>query len=163
MDAAMVKELMDFHICHIYPDGLTSKQRFAIKRRAESFRIKGTEPLELVGMDPVGKLTVNDNLCETLAIKRSLCSPYTHRQVVPEQTGGGSAQTVGPLGDDVWCENENPADHQVQPLFSDAWEGGEVPEEVPEEYEITEEKVSSSVQMEEVFEGLKNRRQFSRR
>ncbi|KAI4792508.1 hypothetical protein KUCAC02_033338 [Chaenocephalus aceratus] len=60
MDADMVKELMDFHICHIYPDGLTSKQRFAIKRRAESFRIKGTEPLELVGMDPVGKLTVTD-------------------------------------------------------------------------------------------------------
>ncbi|KAI4800803.1 hypothetical protein KUCAC02_007101, partial [Chaenocephalus aceratus] len=54
MDADMVKELMDFHIRHIYPDGLTSKQRFAIKRRAESFRIKGTEPLELVGHGPSG-------------------------------------------------------------------------------------------------------------
>ncbi|KAI4800563.1 hypothetical protein KUCAC02_009628 [Chaenocephalus aceratus] len=101
-----------------------SKRAF-IKEKVEYTPIEVTEPLELVGMDPVGKLTV------------------------PEQTGGGSAQTVGPTPprDDVCSENENPADHKVQPLFSDVWEGGEVP--------ITEEKVSSSVQMEEVFEGLK--------
>ncbi|KAK5900191.1 hypothetical protein CesoFtcFv8_009590 [Champsocephalus esox] len=44
---------------------------------------------------------------------------------------------------------------KVQPLFSDVWEEARYPSEVPEKYEITEEKVSSLVQMEEVFEGLK--------
>ncbi|KAI4799997.1 hypothetical protein KUCAC02_016535 [Chaenocephalus aceratus] len=184
MDSEVFKQLMDFMIHHIYPDGLNRTQRFIIKRRAETFRIidgelhhicrrktffaerlakvvedirkwvlqcpqsqskrafikeveytpiEVTEPLELVGMDLVDQggefcNKVNYNLCERLGIKRSLCSPYTHRQM-------------------GWSLNKLV---EGQPKRE-----ARCPSEVPEKYEITEEKVSSLVQMEEVFEGLK--------
>ncbi|KAI4817633.1 hypothetical protein KUCAC02_011016 [Chaenocephalus aceratus] len=274
MDANMVKELLDFHIRHIYPEGLTSKQRFGIKRRAESFRIKDgdlhyicrrkktgsmhlakvvlsseeanelfiefhcsligghagmekthlaiiqrfywpgmtedirkwiarcpqcqskrafikekkeytpievTEPLELVGMDLVGKLTVTDggnqefcnkvnyNLCEKLAIKRSLCSPY-HPQTngLVEKLNGTIQRSLNKLvegepkrwdqllqGTMFALRTKTQLTTKFSPYFLMFGREARYPSEVPKEYEITEEKVSSLVQMEEVFEGLK--------
>ncbi|KAI4799891.1 hypothetical protein KUCAC02_016430 [Chaenocephalus aceratus] len=123
-----------------------SKRAF-IKEKVEYTPIEVTEPLELVGMDPVGKLTAgNFAIRSSITFVRGLASKEAcarrtptdkwaggnikwHNTKVPEQTGGGSAQTVGPTPprDDVCSENENPADHKVQPLFSDVWKGGEVP------------------------------------
>ena len=41
MEARLVKEVMGFKLQNVFPEGLSSHQRFVIKRRAETFRIKG--------------------------------------------------------------------------------------------------------------------------
>ncbi|KAI4830765.1 hypothetical protein KUCAC02_002378 [Chaenocephalus aceratus] len=43
MDPRLVKELMDVKLQNVFPEGLSSHQRFVIKRRAETFRIKDGE------------------------------------------------------------------------------------------------------------------------
>jgi len=48
MDSEVVKQLMDFLIHNIYPDGLNRTQRFIIKRRAETFRIIGNNVRHVV-------------------------------------------------------------------------------------------------------------------
>ncbi|KAJ8011597.1 hypothetical protein DPEC_G00059910 [Dallia pectoralis] len=40
MDPKIVKEVLDFKLHNQYPEGLTSKEKYVIKRRAETFRIK---------------------------------------------------------------------------------------------------------------------------
>ncbi|XP_038559421.1 uncharacterized protein LOC119891681 [Micropterus salmoides] len=51
-------------------------KRVNLKEKTQYNPIEVTEPLALVWMDLVGKLTVNYGLCEKFGIKRSLCSPY---------------------------------------------------------------------------------------
>ncbi|KAF3834090.1 hypothetical protein F7725_025294 [Dissostichus mawsoni] len=43
MEPIHVKELMDLKLQNVFPEGLSSHQRFVIKRRAETFRIKDGE------------------------------------------------------------------------------------------------------------------------
>ncbi len=43
MDPKIVKEVLDVKLNNRYPEGLTSKERYVIKRRADTFRIKGKD------------------------------------------------------------------------------------------------------------------------
>ena len=43
MDLNIVKEVLDVKINNQYPAGLTNKQQYVIKRRADKFRIKGED------------------------------------------------------------------------------------------------------------------------
>ena len=43
MDPKIVKEVLDVKTSNLYPAGLTSKQQYVIKRRADNFRIKGED------------------------------------------------------------------------------------------------------------------------
>lgn len=41
MDPRIVRELLEFKLHDRYPEGSTSRERYTIKRRAETFRING--------------------------------------------------------------------------------------------------------------------------
>ena len=47
---------------------------------------------------------------------------------VPQQSGVGKPQTMGPVftGHHVWPANEKTPDHKIQPVFLNVWEGSEV-------------------------------------
>ncbi|KAI4801528.1 hypothetical protein KUCAC02_019422 [Chaenocephalus aceratus] len=118
-------------------------KRANIKEKQEYSPIEVTEPLELVGMDLVGKLTgsefcnkVNSGLCETLAIKRSLCSAYH------PQTNGLVEKLNGTIQRSL---NKMVAGHPKR------WD--QVLQST-NEYLVKEEKVSRLVATEEIHEGL---------
>ncbi|KAI4800795.1 hypothetical protein KUCAC02_007093, partial [Chaenocephalus aceratus] len=233
MDSEVVKQLMDFMIHNIYPDGLNRTQRFIIKRRAETFRIIGgkrivqstspkswcqpkkptislrnstiatladilegkrqaiiqryywpgmeedirkwvlrcpqcqskrafikekveytpievTEPLELVGMDPVGKLTIkagNFAIRSTITFVRSLASKEACARRTPtNQWASGKIK---------WHNTKVPEQTGGSPYYLMFGREARYPSEVPEKYEITEDKVCSMVEREEISEGLK--------
>ncbi|KAI4793166.1 hypothetical protein KUCAC02_032894, partial [Chaenocephalus aceratus] len=253
MDSEVVKQLMDFMIHNIYPDGLNRTQRFIIKRRAETFRIidgelhyctyaggknnvQSTSPKSWcqpkkptislrnstiatladilegkrqaiiskillawhgggypqVGSSvspvpvkeglyqregrvhsyrgnrasgacrdgPSGLLTdqggefcnkVNDNLCEKLGIKRSLCSPSLNKLVA-----GQPKQWDQVLQGTMFALRTKPQlTTKFSPYYLMFGREARYPSEVPEKYEITEDKVCSMVEREEISEGLK--------
>ncbi len=43
MDPKRVKEVLDVKLNNQYPEGLTSKERYVMKRQADTFRIKGKD------------------------------------------------------------------------------------------------------------------------
>ncbi|KAI4794321.1 hypothetical protein KUCAC02_032138, partial [Chaenocephalus aceratus] len=108
---------------------------------------KVAEPLELVGMDPEGKLTTH-GLVEKLngTIQRSLNKPVEGQ---PKRWDRLLQGTMFAL------RTKTQLTTKFSPYYLMFGREARYPSEVPEKYEITEEKVSSSVQMEEVFEGLK--------
>ncbi|KAI4800564.1 hypothetical protein KUCAC02_009629 [Chaenocephalus aceratus] len=121
--------------------------RGPLSKRRSSTPIEVAEPLELVGMDPEGKLTTH-GLVETLhgTIQRSLNKPVEGQ---PKRWDRLLQGTMFAL------RTKTQLTSKFSPYLLMFGREARCPSEVPEKYEITEEKVSSSVQMEEVFEGLK--------
>ncbi|KAI4819024.1 hypothetical protein KUCAC02_004305 [Chaenocephalus aceratus] len=150
-------------------------KRANIKEKQEFSPIEVTEPLELVGMDLVGKLTgsefcnkVNSGLCERLAIKRSLCSAY-HPQTngLVEKLNGTIQRTLNKMvaghpkrWDQVLqstmfgLRTKKQLTTQYSPYYLMFGREARYPSEVPEEYLVKEEKVSRLVATEEIHEGL---------
>ncbi|XP_071060860.1 uncharacterized protein [Pseudochaenichthys georgianus] len=204
-------------------------KRANIKEKQEYSPIEVTEPLELVGMDLVGKLTVTDGgnqyicvmvdyftkwaeayplktktaeevtncildffykfgapqrlltdqgsefcnkvnsgLCETLAIKRSLCSAY-HPQTngLVEKLNGTIQRSLNKMvaghpkrWDQVLqstmfgLRTKKQLTTQYSPYYLMFGREARYPSEVPKEYLVKEDKVSRLVATEEIHEGL---------
>ncbi|KAI4825795.1 hypothetical protein KUCAC02_021462 [Chaenocephalus aceratus] len=144
-------------------------KRANIKEKQEYSPIEVTEPLELVGMDFVGKLTVNSALCERLDIKRSLCSAY-HPQTngLVEKLNGTIQRTLNKMvaghpkrWDQVLqstmfaLRTKKQLTTKYSPYYLMFGREARYPSEVPEEYVVKEDKVSKLVEREEIHEGLK--------
>ncbi|KAI4811838.1 hypothetical protein KUCAC02_014710, partial [Chaenocephalus aceratus] len=107
-------------------------------------------------------IEVNYNLCERLGIKRSMYTPYhpqtngTIQRSLNKLVAGQPKRWDQLLQGTMFALRTKP---QLTTTFSPYYLmfGREVryPSEVPKEYEITEDKVCSLVEREELFEGLK--------
>ncbi|KAK5920783.1 hypothetical protein CgunFtcFv8_024552 [Champsocephalus gunnari] len=148
-------------------------KRANIKEKLEYSPIEVTELLELVGMDLVDQGSefcnkVNSGLCETLAIKRSLCPVY-HPQTngLVEKLNGTIQRSLNKMvaghpkhWDQVLqstmfgLRTKNQLTTQYSPYYLMFGREARYPSEVPKEYLVKEEKVSRLVATEEIHEGL---------
>ncbi|KAI4800800.1 hypothetical protein KUCAC02_007098, partial [Chaenocephalus aceratus] len=149
--------------------GLLSVHRANIKEKLECSPIEVMEPLELVGMDLVGKPTVNSGLCERLDIKRSLCSAYhpqtnglveklngTIQRLLNKMVAGHPKRWDQVLQSTMFgLRTKKQLTTKCSPYYFMFGREARYPSEVPEEYLVKEEKVSRLVEREEIHEGLK--------
>ncbi|KAJ7995770.1 hypothetical protein DPEC_G00248030 [Dallia pectoralis] len=184
MDPKIVKEVLDFKLHNQYPEGLTSKEKYVIKRRAETFRIKDGDLYYMCRR--------KRNQAQHLAKVVVQCPPCQSRRApIKEKTQYNPIVVSEPLelvGMDLTRAqsfvtrslNKVVADHpkdwdlylqatmfalrtkkqlttKYSPYFLMFGREARYPSEVDEEYEVTDDKVNRLLCLEEISEGAHKR------
>ncbi|KAJ8007849.1 hypothetical protein DPEC_G00098460 [Dallia pectoralis] len=145
MDPKIVKEVLDFKLHNQYPEGLTSKEKlFSVLRasrrghllkKTQYSPIVVSEPLELVGMDLVGNLTLTDGV---VADHPKDWDQYLQSTMFALRT-------------------KKQLTTKFSPDFLMFGREARYPSEVDEEYEVTDDKVNRLLCLEEISEGAHKR------